>query len=392
MTPAQIVNEPHSRTTNLLSEYALGKSACTSAQEFTRLGSWEAFVSSLRVTTDISPDVRHLPHKAGRLLDHLRRRGAPVPLRTPPWTDQHLRRAIHRGPHKSARDQVEFVCREILEFCEQGFWAVLPLATALTVPNLRISPLGVVPQRERRPRLIVDYTYSGVNSDTVRLAPPEAMQFGRALPRLLSRLVHANPRFGPAKLAKIDIADGFYRVGLRAADIPKLGVILPHSPSGTPLVAFPLALPMGWVESPPYFTTLTETACDLANTATTTGVTFPGVHPLESVAQTPAPDAPGPRLLSIPAWTARATTFDASSVRTTPLACVDVYVDDFLLAAQTRREQVRLLRNTLHAIDAVFRPLDAGDPDTRKAPASVKKNEAGRLPLDIPEAHAGVGG
>jgi hypothetical protein len=51
MTPAQIVNEPHSRTTNLLSEYALGKSACTSAQEFTRLGSWETFVSSLRVTS-----------------------------------------------------------------------------------------------------------------------------------------------------------------------------------------------------------------------------------------------------------------------------------------------------------------------------------------------------
>jgi hypothetical protein len=34
---------------------------------------------------------------------------------------------------------------------------------------------------------------------------PEAMQFGRALQRLLSHLVHANPRFGPAKLAEIDV-------------------------------------------------------------------------------------------------------------------------------------------------------------------------------------------
>jgi hypothetical protein len=77
------------------------------------------------------------------------------------------------------------------------------------------------------------------------------MQFGRALQRLLTQLVHANPRFGPAKLSKIDVADGFYRVGLRTADIPKLGVILPHSTSGAPLIAFPLALPMGWLGGEP---------------------------------------------------------------------------------------------------------------------------------------------
>ena len=66
-------------------------------------------------------------------------------------------------------------------------------------------------------------------------------------------------------MAKIDIADGFYRVWLQIADIPQLGVALPTTPGGDPLVAFPLALPMGWVESPPYFTSLTETSCGLAN-------------------------------------------------------------------------------------------------------------------------------
>ena len=359
-----------------LSEHTLGKSAAFSALEFSRLGSWDAFVASLRPSSDISPGVRHLPHKAGRLLDHLRRRGAPVPLQTPPWDSQRIRQAIRRGPHKSAKEHLGFVCQEILEFCDQGFWTVLPLSSALCLPNLRVSPLGVVPQRERRPRLIVDYTYSGVNQETVRLAPPEAMQYGRALPRLLSQLVHANPRFGPAKLAKIDVADGFYRVGLRASDIPKLGVILPHSTSGTPLIAFPLTLPMGWVESPPFFTALTKTACDLANHATSKGVQLRGVHRLESVSQTPAPDPPTSHRSSIASWSARTTALDAS-VCPRPLSAVDVYVDDFLLAAQTKRAQVHLLRNTLHAIDSVFRPLSASDPGTRKDPASVKKMRQG---------------
>jgi hypothetical protein len=223
--------------------------------------------------------------------------------------------------------------------------------------------------------------FSGVNQETIRLAPPEAMQFGRALQRLLTHLVHANPKFGPAKLAKIDVADGFYRIGIRTVDIPKLGVILPHSPLGGPLVAFPLALPMGWVESPPFFMALTETACDLANAATQSGFHSPLVHPLESISQTPAPsppDLPASPLHPGPGWSARTASFDASTVWIKPLAIVDVYVDDFLLAAQTKRAQLHLLRNALRAIDSIFRPLDPSvDPPPRKHSASIKKMEQG---------------
>ena len=114
------------------------------------------------------------------------------------------------------------------------------------------------------------------------------MQFGRALQRVLTQIVHADPRFGPPKLAKIDIADGFYRVWLQVRDIPRLGVLLPRSghAESTPLVAFPLALPMGWVESPPYFTTVTETACDLANAAIRQGGPI-RPHRLKGAASTP---------------------------------------------------------------------------------------------------------
>ena len=50
-------------------------------------------------------------------------------------------------------------------------------------------------------------------------------------------------------------------------DVPSLGVCLPPGPDGKNLVAFPLVLLMGWVESPPQFCAVTDTVEDLANTA-----------------------------------------------------------------------------------------------------------------------------
>jgi hypothetical protein len=334
------------------------------ATELTTSG-WRALVTAHQGQSHLSTNVRRLPHKAARLLEHLRIRGASVPTATPPWGAWQCAEAMRRGSHKSSEDAREFVATEMLEFCEQGYWVVLPYSLARQLANLRLSPLGVVPQRDRRPRLIVDYTFSRVNADTVPMAPREAMQFGRALQRVCSSLIHADPRYGPVAMAKIDIADGFYRVSLRVEDIPKLGVVLPTTPGHELLVAFPLALPMGWAESPPYFTALTETACDLANAhlwQRSARLNLP--HRLEAVAATPPPDhAPTPP--------ARGSVEPVSPRR--PVATVDVYVDDFLLLAQTRHHQQAVLRAALHSIDDVFRPLCPDDPRTRKEPASVKK-------------------
>ena len=111
----------------------------------------------------------------------------------------------------------------------------------------------------------MDYSFYGVNDETCRLAPEEAMQFGQAFQSLLEAIVNANPAFGPVHLCKIDIADGFYRVWLCLKDIPKLGVAYPTEVHGQPLVAFPLVLPMGWVSSPPYFCSATETIANITN-------------------------------------------------------------------------------------------------------------------------------
>jgi hypothetical protein len=56
------------------------------------------------------------------------------------------------------------------------------------------------------------------------------------------------------------------------------------------------------------------------------------------------------------------------------LAIIDVFVDDFLGAAQGSPDRLRRIRRILlHAIDTIFRPLDDADSPFRNEPASVKK-------------------
>ena len=208
--------------------------------------------------------MRHVAHAAGPFLGRLSRTGAPVPLHTAPPTPDDLDRAMAYGSHASTKEHGAFTRSEMADFVRKGYWMVLPYEDVRHLKNLRLSPMGCIPQRDRRPRLIIDYTWSGVNPDTVRLAP-DSMQFGRALLRVLQRIYDADPRHGPVEMIKVDISDGFYRVWLSVADIPALAVAMPPGPNGEQLVAFPLVLPMGWVQSPPYFCSVTETIADLAN-------------------------------------------------------------------------------------------------------------------------------
>jgi hypothetical protein len=146
---------------------------------------------------------------------------------------------------------------------------ILPVSLLRKYPklfkNLRVSPMGVVPQQVQRPRIIVDYTFFGINDKTEKRAPQDAMQFGKALERILQALVDANPIHGPVYLLKVDIANRFYRIWLNIGDIPKLACSLPADIGDEPLLALPLVLPMGWTKSPPYFCAATETIANITN-------------------------------------------------------------------------------------------------------------------------------
>ena len=64
-------------------ELALGKLAAATGEKIARHG-WSRAINEARGKSNISAAVCRVPHKAARLLEHLRIRGAAVPVATPP--------------------------------------------------------------------------------------------------------------------------------------------------------------------------------------------------------------------------------------------------------------------------------------------------------------------
>ena len=85
-------------------------------------------------------------------------------------------------------------------------------------------------------------------------------------------------------MIKAGISNGFYRLDVNPDDIPKLGVAFWTDPEKEPLIAFLLVLPMGWKNSPPIFSTATETITDIANARIRAG-RDPPPHWLDSLAE-----------------------------------------------------------------------------------------------------------
>ena len=367
------------------------------ADRFRNATSWREYISGSREPRgDFDPEVHRLDHPAAHLLCRLRATGAPVCLTTKPWSPGQKRAALERGPHQSAKQHTDFLREEFVGMINKGHWTVLPAHLMAHELWIRLSPLGVVPQRDWRPRTICDYTFFGINPQTLPLAPQEAMQFGRALQRSPQRMLRSHPRHGPVFTSKIDIADGFYRIWIKAEDAPKLAVLFPSRPGEEALIAMPNVLPMGWRESPPYFSTATETVTDLANRAVANNDrTEP--HRLDGISEARADkEASADRdsksfssddrqaadneqdAIARPRPTPDTPTVEREQLFTRPTAHWDVYVDDFIGLCQggaKRRKQTK--RQLLHSLDSVFRGLDAQDSAARQEPASVKKMRKG---------------
>jgi hypothetical protein len=141
----------------------------------------------------------------------------------------------------------------VYDYARMGYWLVLPCQSLRGHPRLKIAPAGVVPQRDCRPRPIIDYSFNAFNQTTVPLAPYQSMQFRNALQRTLQHIAYCNPAFGPPLLSKVDLSDGYYRIPLISDAGLQLAVTLPPKKDSPPLLAIPLSLPMGWSLSPPFF-------------------------------------------------------------------------------------------------------------------------------------------
>ena len=206
----------------------ISHSAVRSAHRLKKVG-LPGLIDSVRGEPDIHSSVGTLPHKATPMLDHMRLKGSPVKIDGPPLTLKQLASAIAYGSHNSCEKYPSFVRKEMRDFVEKGFWIVFPIEDAVGLDGLQLSPAGLIPQRDLRDRIVIDYTWSGVNEATRSLAP-DSMQFGHALQRILQRMYDADPCHGPIYMIKVDISDGCYCVGLAPEGVPSLGVCLPPGP------------------------------------------------------------------------------------------------------------------------------------------------------------------
>ena len=237
----------------------------TTVKQFSTSSSWGDFIRSVRGRGDLHPDIANIPHPAAHLLSRFQKVGAPAIMSGELWNEGRIEAALKRGPHSSSKEGIEFLRNEFADMIEKQQWIVLPAEMIKRMFGLRLSPIGLVPQTNRRDRMISDSSYYCVNADTFNIAPSEAMQFGRTLWRLLYRIHHANSQFGPVYMSKVDLSDGFYRLWLRPEDTHRLAVLFPSRKNEPALIGIPLTNPMGWVSSPPNFSACTETVCDMAN-------------------------------------------------------------------------------------------------------------------------------
>lgn len=332
---------------------------------------WQATVRLFR-SDDAAPNIDKLPHPAAPMLHRVMKNGAPVVVQSKPWSTSQLDSRVARGCHSSANDYCEFLMGEFLDFGRKGFWILLPYDIIKHEKGLRLSPIGCVPQPNRRPRMIVDYSFWGINDETMKMAPEGAMQFGTAPLRIREAIMRANPKFGPVYMYKNDMSDGFYRIRLSISGALKLGVILPRFPGLPQLVALPLVLPMGWTESPPWFCAFTETVADLTNVDLQRNKRVPR-HPLEAAAavadfeeEDEVPVRPIPK-------SHQPLTYQR------PLKKMEVFVDDFIGMAQDHPSNpLQNQRAVLsHNIDKVFRPNRPSDNQWRKEPQSQSKMAKG---------------
>ena len=96
---------------------------------------------------------------------------------------------------------------------------------AKDLTGLRLSLLRLKEERDRQPQWLGYYSYSNLNSDTLTIATMSVMQYFRALECLIREVVIANPALKPVHILKTDFSDGFYHIGLRPIDAPKVGLV-----------------------------------------------------------------------------------------------------------------------------------------------------------------------
>jgi hypothetical protein len=140
-------------------------------------------------------------------------------------------------------------------------------------PQLKISPIAVIPHKSRAFHSILDLSFrlwlkhggflDSVNNSTVKMAQQGALdQLGHALSRIIHAIANAEDNTN-IFMAKRDGKDSFWQMDCEVGKEYNFAYALPQDEGKQITFVVPTSLQMGWAESPPYFYAATETARDI---------------------------------------------------------------------------------------------------------------------------------
>jgi hypothetical protein len=301
----------------------------------------------------------------------------------PDWSWDVVEAAIARDPHPTASTPASIVLyKEYIAYqCMAGFCKVMLWENLkhLRPPNLKNSPVAVVPQVGRRGRIILDLLFpvyqdvngvvtamqASVNDTTVLTAPSiPVKEIGKVLPRLL-HYMQDTPTGLHILFSKLYISDSFWRLIVKEADSYNFAYILPQDAGEPCRMVVPAAVQMGWVESPSHFCTVTESARELTQHFVNNDGPLPRDPFEESMTIADVP---------LRGWTQAPTKF------------LQVYVDDFCYATTQSVDGAHIptiWRAAIHGIHAVFPPTSVTKHKEGKEPISAKKLAAGDGNFDL---------
>jgi hypothetical protein len=149
---------------------------------------------------------------------------------------------------------------------------------------------------------------------------------------------------------------------------------------------------MGWTESPPFFTSVTESIADVANQRLASHQWYPKHHLADDAEFAPTDEESlEPSQLIHKATVPHPLACPPYKLLQAALSELEVYVDDFIMLYQGSPLARNKARDVLlHTIDDILRPLSTSDGPMRQEPISVKKITARRCTLDNAQGHPWV--
>ena len=199
-----------------------------------------------------------------------------------------------------------------------------------------------------------------MNNTTTKTAPQASVdQLGHSLTRLIHAFAETTVN-NKVFMAKWDVKDGFWRLDCQEGEEYNFAYVLPQEKDKRIILVIPTSLQMGWIESPAYFCSASETSRDVA----------------EQYCQAPLGTLKPHKFLHYTQGSPSSQTLPLTVVEDRPFRfMLEVFVDDFMsLAIATSQQQLEhVARGTMMGIHDVF----PADPDNDNDPISTKKMSSG---------------